>query len=211
MTARRRFDLALYLVTDRTMCARLGLERVVAEAVAGGVTLVQLRDDDTSAADLVEIARRVRLFLEPAGVPLIVNNRVDVALAAGADGVHVGQADLPAPQARERLGRDALLGLSITDPAQLAGVDPALVDYLGVGPVFATATKPDAAPAMGLAGLAAITATAPLPVVAIGGLNLDNVAATIRAGADGVAVVSAICAAPDPRTAAATLAKALRR
>ncbi len=208
---RRRFDLSLYLVTDRAMCAGLGLERVVAEAVAGGVTLVQLRDDASPAGELVELARRVRSLLEPSGVPLVVNNRLDVAVAAGAEGAHVGQGDLPAADARRRLGPGAILGLSVTDPAQLPGVDPALVDYLGVGPVFATATKADAAPAMGLDGLAAVRAATDLPIVAIGGIGLANAAAAIRAGADGVAVVSAICAAPDPRGAAATLARAVVR
>lgn len=211
MNPGRRFDLSLYLVTDHVMCASLGLERVVAEAVAGGVTMVQLRDDDTPVAELIELARRVRSLLEPSGVPLIVNNRLDVTLAAGADGAHVGQGDVHAAEARRRLGPDAILGLSITDPAQLARVDPSLVDYLGVGPVFATATKADAAPAMGLEGLAAVSTATSLPIVAIGGIDHVNAGAVSRAGAAGVAVVSAICAAPDPRHAAAMLAGAVRR
>lgn len=203
---RRRFALDLYLVTDHAFCAALGIERVVAEAVAGGVTMVQLRDDDTPTDELIAIARRLGAILAPTGVPLIVNNRVDVAVAAAA-GLHVGQGDLPAVTARARLGAAAILGLSITDPRQLASVDPAIVDYLGVGPIFATATKPDAAPAMGLLGLAAARAGTRLPIVAIGGLDLTNTAAAIRAGADGVAVVSAICADADPRAAARALAR----
>jgi thiamine-phosphate pyrophosphorylase len=207
---RRRFDLSLYLVTDRERCARLGIERVVAEAVAGGVTLVQLRDDDTPGEELVEIARRLRAVLEPSRVPLIVNNRIDVALAAGAAGAHVGQADTPPAAARARLGPGAILGLSITHPAQLAAVPPpGDVDYLGVGPVFATSTKPDAAPPLGLAGLAAVRAATSLPIVAIGGVDHGNAAGVLRAGADGIAVVSAVCAASDPRAAALRLASAL--
>jgi thiamine-phosphate pyrophosphorylase len=207
---RRRFALDLYFVTDRAMCGtRGGLERTVAEAVAGGVTVVQLRDDETPAPELVELARRLKGILAPARVPLVVNNRLDVALAAGADGLHVGQADTSPPAARIRLGPDLILGLSVTDPAQLAAVDPALVDYLGVGPVFGTSTKPDAAPAMGLAGLAATCAGTALPIVAIGGIDLSNAAAVVRAGADGVAVVSAICAAGDPLAAAASLLRAV--
>ena len=207
---RQRFALDLYLVTDRAMCAARGLERTVAEAVAGGATMVQLRDDDTPAPELVELARRLKGILAPARVPLVVNNRLDVALAAGADGLHVGQADTPPAEARTRLGPDPILGLSVTDPTQLAAVDPALVDYLGVGPVFATSTKPDAAPAMGLSGLAATRAGIALPIVAIGGIDLSNAAAVVRAGADGVAVVSAVCGTGDPRSATAALARAVR-
>jgi thiamine-phosphate pyrophosphorylase len=206
---RRLFALDLYLVTDRAMCAAHGLERTVAEAVAGGVAMVQLRDDETPAAELVELARRLKAVLAPARVPLIVNNRLDVALAAGSDGLHVGQADTPPAEARARLGPEPILGLSVTDPAQLAAVDRALVDYLGVGPIFATSTKPDAAPAMGLSGLAATRAGTGLPIVAIGGIDATNAAAVIRAGADGIAVVSAICAAGDPRSAAAALARTI--
>lgn len=199
------FDPALYLITDRLLCARLGIERVVAEAVAGGVTLVQLRDDATPAPELVGIARRLKAVLAPAGVPLIVNNRLDVALAAGAEGVHVGQADAAPAEARARLGPAAILGLSVTHPSQLAAVDATLVDYLGVGPIFATGTKPDAAPPLGIAGLAAARAATALPIVAIGGIDGGNAAEVARAGADGLAVVSAVCAAADPRAAARRL------
>jgi thiamine-phosphate pyrophosphorylase len=199
----------LYLVTDRAMCAGLGIERVVAEAVAGGVTMVQLRDDATPAPDLVDLARRLVALLAPVAVPLIVNNRLDVALAAGAHGLHVGQTDTPPAEARRRLGPGPILGLSITDPAQIAAVDPGAVDYLGVGPIFATSTKPDAAPAMGLAGLAAARAATALPIVAIGGIDAASATAVIRAGADGLAVVSALCAAPDPRAAALRLGRTI--
>jgi thiamine-phosphate pyrophosphorylase len=207
---RQGFTLDLYLVTDRLLCAPLGIEHVVAEAVAGGVTMVQLRDDETPTEDLVAVAGRLKAMLAPVSVPLIVNNRLDVALAAGADGLHVGQGDMPATVARSRLGGRAILGLSITEPGQLAALDPAVVDYLGVGPIFATATKRDAAPAIGLAGLATVRGGTHLRLVAIGGIDLVNTEATIRAGAEGVAVVSAICASADPRTAARALANAVR-
>ena len=198
--------LDLHLVTDRAMCAGLGIERVVGEAVAGGVTTVQLRDDETPTGDLVELARRLAVLLAPTGVPLIVNNRLDVAVAAGAAGLHVGQSDAPPGAARARLGPGAIIGLSITDPAQVAAVPTGIVDYLGVGPVFATATKADAAPPMGLEGLAAVRPLTALPIVAIGGIAAGNAAAAIAAGAQGVAVVSAVCAAPEPRRAAGVLA-----
>ena len=206
---RRDFALDLYLITDRALCAALGVERVVAEAVAGGVTIVQLRDDDTPTTELIALAGRLKAILTPTGVPLIVNNRLDVALATAVDGLHVGQGDLPAAAARGRLGGRAILGLSITAPAQLASVDPAVVDYLGVGPIYPTATKRDAAPAMGLTGLATVRAQTGLPLVAIGGIDRANAAATIRAGADGIAVVSAICTGDDPRAAAQELADAV--
>ena len=202
----RILALDLYLVTDRAMCAGLGIERVVGEAVAGGVTTVQLRDDETPTGDLVELARRLAVLLAPTGVPLIVNNRLDVAVAAGAAGLHVGQSDAPPGAARARLGPGAIIGLSITDPAQVAAVPTGIVDYLGVGPVFATATKADAAPPMGLEGLAAVRPLTALPIVAIGGIAAGNAAAAIAAGAQGVAVVSAVCAAPEPRRAAGVLA-----
>ncbi|MFO1038753.1 MAG: thiamine phosphate synthase [Geminicoccaceae bacterium] len=202
--------LDLYLVTDRVQCARLGVERVVAEAVAGGATIVQIRDDDTPTADLVALTRRVKKLLAGTGVPLIINNRLDVALAAEADGLHVGQDDLPAVAARAALGPEPLLGLSITDPAQLAAVPREGVDYLGVGPIFATATKTDAAPAMGLDGLATCRNRSALPIVAIGGIKESDTEAVIRSGADGIAVVSAICSADDPRAAASRLAAIVR-
>ena len=143
-------------------------------------------------------------------MPLIVNNRLDVAVAAGADGAHVGQSDTPVAEARARLGPDAILGLSITDPAQLAGLDEEAVDYLGVGPVFPTGTKPDAAPPIGLDGLRACRSLTALPIVAIGGIGPGNAADVIRAGADGVAVVSAIAGADEPETVARELAEIVR-
>jgi thiamine-phosphate pyrophosphorylase len=202
----RRFALDLYLVTDRRLCAAKGVERVVLDAVAGGVTMVQLRDDLTPTVELIGLARRLVGLLAPTGVPLLVNNRIEVAEAARAAGIHVGQTDASPAEARGRLGPAAIVGLSITAPEQLAAVPADGVDYLGVGPVFATATKADAAPSMGLGGLAAIRAGTALPIVAIGGINRANVADVIAAGADGVAVVSAVCAAHEPRAAARELA-----
>ena len=203
---RPRFALDLYLITDCGLCGTRGVESVVREALAGGVTMVQLRDDATPADELAALARRLVALLAPVGVPLIVNNRLEVAAAAGAAGVHVGQADASPALARDRLGPAAIIGLSITGASQLATLAADHVDYLGVGPVFATATKPDAAPPMGLAGLATVRAGTTLPIVAIGGIDRTNAARVIAAGADGIAVVSAICAAPAPRDAARELA-----
>lgn len=201
-------DWSLYLVTDRAMCARLGIERVVGEAVAGGVGAVQLRDDVTGSDELVAIGRRLKALLPPV-VPLIVNNRLDVAAAIPADGAHVGQGDAPPAAARAAVGPDGIVGLSIAHPAQVAAIDGA-VDYLGVGPVFATATKADAAPAIGIDGLARCRSFTDLPIVAIGGIDSGNAGAVMATGVTGIAVVSAICAAAEPRVAATELAVLVR-
>lgn len=199
---RGRVDCRLYFVTDPSLGTRL-FETVEA-AVAGGTTLVQLRDKHAADPDLVETARRLKAILAPHGVPLIVNDRPQVAVEAGADGVHVGQTDGDPVEARRIVGDEALVGLSITHVGQLASVHRAAIDMLGVGPVFPTGTKPDASEPMGLDGVVA-AARLGLPVVAIGGIDEDNAASVVRAGARGIAVVSAIAGAADPRRAAARL------
>lgn len=202
-------DLRLMLVTDAAMTARRGLAATVRAALDGGVTIVQLRDKETSDDDLVALARALRAELAPRGVPLIVNDRPAVATAAGANGAHIGQEDGDPRAVRERLGPDATLGLSVTRSSEVATVDPAVVDYVGLGPVFASATKADAAPPLGVDGLRTVGAMLPVPFVAIGGIDAGNAASVIAAGAAGIAVVSAICAAEDPREAAARLRAAV--
>jgi thiamine-phosphate pyrophosphorylase len=196
--------LRLHLVTDATLCGRRGVEAVVEAAVRGGVTLVQLREKTLATRAFVERARALKARLAPLGVPLVINDRVDVALAAGADGVHVGQSDMPAADAR-RLLPHALLGLSIETVEQVGEAEHAPVDYYGVSPVFATPTKLDVLAPLGLDGLRAIRAATRRPLVAIGGIDAGNAADVVAAGADGVAVVSALCAAPDPERAARAL------
>lgn len=193
----RPFDLSLYLVTDPKLTAQRGLVETVAQAVAGGVTIVQLRDPDAKGRALVEAARALVALLRPMGIPLIVNDRVDVALAADADGVHLGQDDMEPAPARAQLGPDRILGLSVGTPQELAASDLSGVDYVGVGPVRATGTKADAGSAIGIAGLTDMRGRISLPLVGIGGLDASLAADVIRAGAEGVAVVSALCAAPD--------------
>lgn len=206
---RPALDPTLYLVTDPHLAGGRPLLEVVAEAVAGGVTLVQLRDKHADGGALLEQARALKGLLESRAIPLIVNDRVDVAIVSGADGCHVGQSDLPAAEARRLLGPDALLGLSLDDPAQARRIDPKILDYVAFGPFAATATKPDAGPPVGPAQLARVRGLVDelgaLPLVAIGGIDADNVGAAIEAGADGVAVVSAVMSAADPRTAAREL------
>lgn len=203
-----RFNLSLYLVTDPEMTARRGVVETVAAAVDGGVTIVQLRDKTAPARALAEAGRALLARLRPLGIPLLVNDRLDVAHAIGADGAHIGQEDLPPAAARALLGRDAIIGLSITAAADLPTIDAA-VDYVGLGPLFPTGTKADAAPALGETEFAALRRRIALPVVAIGGIGLANAARAIAAGADGIAVVSALCAAADPRLAARQLRTAL--
>jgi thiamine-phosphate pyrophosphorylase len=198
-------DLGLYLVTDRAACQGRDLLDVVAAAVAGGVSLVQLREKTTATRDFVALARALVALLRPLGVPLVVNDRVDVALAAGADGVHVGQDDMHPTDVRALLGPDRIVGLSVTGQDETRAAQGLPVDYLGAGPVFATATKPDAGAPQGLAGLAAMLALAEVPVVGIGAITAANAEAVLAAGASGLAVVSAICSASDPRAAAAAL------
>ena len=200
-----RIDYSLYLVTDRALARGRPLADVVRAAVAGGVTCVQLREKEASAREFAVAARELLALLRPLGVPLIVNDRIDVALAAGADGVHVGQQDLSVADAR-RLGPPGwIVGVSAESVADAARAERDGADYVGASPVFATPTKADHAPPLGLAGLRALRAATKLPLVAIGGLHSGNARETIRAGADGLAVVSAIVAADDPRAAAAEL------
>lgn len=197
-----RLDLSLYLVTDRGLCTGLGLVETVMAAVRGGVTVVQLRDKHAPDAEMVDQARRLKAALSGTGVPLIINDRLEVALAAGADGLHIGQDDGDVARARAALGPEAILGLSVQTHDQLARLDPTALDYLGLGPVFATPSKHDHAAPLGFEGLAALVAASPLPSVAIGGLKAKHVAETRQAGAEGLAVISAICGTPDPEAAA---------
>ncbi|NQX14656.1 thiamine phosphate synthase [Rathayibacter sp. VKM Ac-2857] len=202
-------DLSLQLVTDTRLCGPRGVPAVVAPAVAGGVRVVQVRDHEATAAELVALTCAVAAVLDE-HTTLLVDDRVDVVLAArlaGArvDGVHVGQSDLPVLAARSILGADAVIGLTANTAAHLAAAHalPAgTVDYLGVGVIRATATKPDHPVPLGIDGFAALAAATPLPCVAIGGVTSGDAAALRRAGAAGLAIVSAICAADDPESAA---------
>jgi thiamine-phosphate pyrophosphorylase len=204
LTPRLAFDLSLYLVIGPDATAGRDVTSVALAAVRGGATMVQLRYK-AGTSEIMQAAREVIEVLRPTGVPVIINDRVDLARALGAQGVHLGQGDTPPAEARAALGEDAIVGLSITDPEQLKKVDPAVVDYLGAGPIFPTGSKADATPPLGLEALSQIAGGVRLPVAAIGGITEANAAAVIRAGADGLAVISAICAADNPEEAARTL------
>jgi thiamine-phosphate pyrophosphorylase len=205
------FDLSLYLVLDPAFVGPRGIADTLRGALEGGVSMVQLRDKQLSRPEFLELARRLQGLLEGSGVPLVINDRVDVAAEIGARGVHVGQSDMPVSEVRRRLGPGPIVGLSVSRASELGDVDPLLVDYLGVGPIFPTNTKLDTPPALGAESMPRFKARLGLPVVAIGGINVGNAAQVIAAGADGVAVVSAICAASDPKSAAEALALEIER
>lgn len=197
--------LKLYLVTDRGLSLGRSLEDVVAEAVEGGVTVVQLREKDAATGDFVALARRLMQLLKPLGVPLIINDRVDVALAVDADGVHIGQSDMTYADVRRLVGPDKIIGLSVESFEDIEAANALDVDYIGISPVYGTPTKTDTAEPFGLEGLRRAVEMSVHPTVAIGGMNASTVGDVIAAGTDGVAVVSAICSAENVREAAAEL------
>lgn len=202
---KRSVDWGLYLVTDRQLAGSQPLEELVRAAVRGGVTAVQLREKECSTREFVEHARRLKVILAPTGIPLIINDRVDVALAARADGVHLGQSDMDYHDARALLGPDAIVGLSVETTTQADAAESLDADYLGVSPIFPTPTKIDTAAAWGIEGLAVLRKASHHVLVAIGGINAANAAEVMRTGADGIAVVSAICGAGDPEEASRQL------
>ncbi|EKO3493676.1 thiamine phosphate synthase [Vibrio fluvialis] len=194
----------LYLVTDdqqdlSTLC------HVVKQAIAGGVSLVQVREKQGDVRTFIERAAAVKAVLSGSGVPLIINDRVDVALAVDADGVHLGQSDMPATLARQLLGPDKLIGLSVENEQQFEQAQSLPVDYLGLSAIFATPTKTNTVKHWELDGLNWAMARSRLPMVAIGGLNTSNIGAVAQTGVQGIALVSAIGHAPDPQQAARDL------
>lgn len=204
-------DYSLYLVTDPALPAGRSMVDIVAEAIAGGVSCVQLREKDTSGRRFCEIAEELLAVTRPAGIPLIINDRVDVMLATAADGVHVGQSDIPADRVRRLIGPHRILGVSVEAVEEVAPAIAAGADYLGASPVFSTPTKTDTGRPLLFEGLHRICHASTVPVVAIGGMNHQNAAEAIGAGAAGIAVVRAIMAAEDPRAAAQQLREIIDR
>lgn len=197
---------SLYLVTDEVERCRYGLVETVRRAVEGGVTLVQYRSEKLTHEEQKAQVLPLQQYLRSVGVPLIVNDNVALAVEIDAEGIHIGQDDMPVAEARALIGPDKILGLTVTTAEQMAAVNTELVDYIGCGPVFPTITKDDAPPPMGVEGWAELAKLSPLPIVAIGGLNAERTAAIRATGlAAGVAVVSAICAAENPTSAAQQL------
>ncbi len=198
-------DYSLYLVTDRGLSRGRPLTDIVQAAVSGGATCIQLREKNCSTREFIEQALAIRAFLKDRVVPLIINDRLDVAQVVAADGIHLGQEDMPIDMARAIVGETMVIGISAESLADAVQAEKQGADYLGVSPIYATPTKTDTATPLGLEGLREIRSAVGIPLVGIGGLNNDNAAVVIENGADGVAVVSAIMAAEDPEAAAREL------
>ena len=206
----KNIDYSLYLVTDRGLARGRTTLEIVSAAVDGGASVVQLREKECSTRGFIEQALAIKEFLKDRAVPLIINDRVDVAQAVKADGVHLGQTDMPLETAKKLLGDSMIIGISAESLQDAIEAEKGGADYLGVSPIYATPTKTDTAPPLGLKGLRKIRKAVKLPLVGIGGLTRENSGDVIRNGADGVAVVSAIVAADDPEAAAKALKNVIK-
>ncbi len=204
-------DYSLCLVADAEYAPGRDLLGLIEEAVRGGASIVQLRAKNLTSRDLLDLGRRAADLLARLSVPLLVNDRVDVALACGAAGVHLGQEDMPVDQARRLLGPDRIIGVSVNTPEEALRAEREGADYVGANPAYVTATKEIALPVLGPEGIGRIKRAVRIPVVAIGGIGTANAAALAAAGADGIAVISAILGAPDARRAAEELKKVFKR
>lgn len=194
-------DLSVYFVADPSCCAGRDIADVVMDAVRGGVTMVQYRNKSGNMPEIHVQSALLSELLKAEGVPFLVNDHVDVAFAVEADGVHLGQGDALPQEARDKLGPDALIGLTAFTPEHMAAVDPAVVDYVGTGPFYPTQTD-KGKPVLGAEKFAELVTLSPVPVVGIGGITEDNAQAVLDAGAQGVAMMRAISEADDPRAAA---------
>ncbi|MXP78157.1 thiamine phosphate synthase [Lachnospiraceae bacterium WCA-9-b2] len=197
-------DYSLYLVTDRKMMSTRTLGEAVVQAVAGGCTMVQLREKEISALDFYMLALEIKKITDGYGIPLIINDRIDIAMAVGAAGVHIGQKDIPADIVRKVIGKDKLLGVSAGSVAEAVKAVEAKADYLGVGAMFPTETKPDAK-YVSMEELREIRRAVDIPIVVIGGINRENAMLFKSMGIDGLAVVSAVIAESDIKKSASTL------
>ncbi len=202
---RRKFDPTLCLVTDRKLSLGRPIPLIVEEAVRGGVTLVQLREKESSTRDFLDLAKEVKGVLTPLGVPLIINDRMDIALAVGAAGIHVGKTDMPVSVLRQHMGPEALIGISVESLEDARAANAMDIDYMGISPVFTTATKRELTTGLGLEGVRAISTLSRVPTLAIGGINIHNIASVLEAGAAGAALISALCGAENPGKASAEL------
>jgi thiamine-phosphate pyrophosphorylase len=209
MRAAKSVDWTLYFVADVNYAEGRDLVSLVEEAVRGGVTMVQLRAKGLETRELFGLAVRMASILKRCSIPLIINDKVDIALACRADGVHLGQDDMPPDKARQLFGRSKIIGVSVNTLKEAREAERLGVDYVGLGPIYATTTKDTDLPVLGLEGIRRIKQKIGIPIVAIGGIHPGNAADVMKAGAAGIAVVSAILGAPDARLAAAELKKAI--
>lgn len=209
----KQLDLTLYLVLDPVLCGGIaGMVQTTQLAVANGVTAVQLRSEQAyDRRDWYQAALALKEVLAETTVPLLINDQVDVAMAVQADGVHVGQSDLPVDVVRKLIGTEKMIGLSVSNASQMQSVPWEQVDYLGIGPIYPTNSKGDAAPVLGVEQLQKLVQSKQCPAVAIGGINRSNITQVMQTGVDGVAVISAICAQPDVGAATQQLLQQIRQ
>ncbi len=207
----KSIDYYLYLVTDRDLSRGKATLEIVKAAICGDVTCVQLREKNCSTLEFIKEALSVKEYLKKHNIPLIINDRVDVAQAVGADGLHLGQTDMPLIMAKDILKGSMIIGISVESLEDAIRAEKDGADYIGISPIFPTPTKSDTAPPLGLEGLKEISKVVSLPKVAIGGLNPGNAGEVILNGADGIAVVSAIVSADDPRKAAEELSYIIKK
>jgi thiamine-phosphate pyrophosphorylase len=205
----RRVDWRLCFIADSEAVEGKDILRLIGEATDGGATLIQLRGKKWTSREFLEVGIKTFRLAAPKGTPFIINDRVDIVLACEADGVHLGQDDMPLPYARKILGKNRIIGISVSTPDEAVVAEKVGADYVGAGPVFATLSKKDPGPVLGLDSLRKIREKVKIPILAIGGINSANAAEVIRAGADGVAVISAIAAAADPKKSAAEIIEAI--
>lgn len=210
MIFRNNFDLSVYFIADSSVCDGRAVEDVVAAALRGGATMVQLRNKDCSRDIVIDEAKRIQGVLADSDVPLIINDYVELAAEIGADGVHIGQDDMSIRDARNIMGDNAILGLTAFTRGHYDKIDADVIDYVGTGPCYSTLTKPDK-PVLGVSGLMQLVNNAPVPVVGIGGITPENTADVISAGAKGVAMMRAISDAIDPEAAAREFVKSVNR
>lgn len=200
-----REDLRLYLCTDRLLAMGRPIIQAVEQAIQGGVTMVQLREKDASTRDFYRVALEVQAVTKRHGIPLVINDRLDIALAIGADGIHLGQSDMPVEVARRLVGSSMFIGISAATVESALAMQKAGADYIGTGPVYPTGSKGDAGDAIGVNGLSAVCNAVSIPVVAIGGISAANTPGIMESGVDGIAVISAILSQPDITQAARAL------
>ncbi|MEQ8174353.1 MAG: thiamine phosphate synthase [Syntrophomonadaceae bacterium] len=200
-------DYTLYLVTDRRFLRGRSLIDEVLKSVRGGVSMVQLREKEAGSREFYQMALNLKTALQESGVPLIINDRLDIAMAVDADGLHIGQEDLPLSEVVRLWGEDKIIGLSVSNLEEAREGQKGGASYLGLGPVYATATKTDAAGPTGLMLLGEVKSSVDIPVVAIGGIDMSNLAAVRDSGADGAAVVSCLMDAPDIEKSAREMVK----
>jgi thiamine-phosphate pyrophosphorylase len=198
----KKVNYSLYLVTDRALSLGRSNLEVIQAAVRGGVTLVQLREKEATTKEFYEEGLKIRAYLKARDIPLIINDRIDMALALDAEGVHLGQKDMPIDAARKILGPQKIIGASVFTPEEAKIAEALGADYLGLSPIFVTETKPELTQHLGIKGIPLLKEAVKIPVVGIGSMSESNAYEAVKAGLDGVAVVSAICSREDPRAAA---------